>query len=517
MTGTASERGSARLLPHLAAVAVAVVIFTLVYDPFHAGALVFLALTPITLVFSDPRVACSVTRAAVCGFGFGWAAAMAIVGPWMYSAAAEYFERGSLWSLGFTLAVNAVYVGLFYAPAFVLLRILAGATPLFRVLGAASVWTLCEALRSAAPAGNTWALLGHGVVDLPLLREAAAFGGVPLLTWFAALGGAALGVGLQPDIGTRDAFRCTRLAVLAPIVLALFGLLARQGDESVAPLQPLRVAVVQQQISSRDVWDPARRMDNWNTYLEATRTLEKGKVDLVVWPESAAPFLLDADAAARTRVVELATMLDAPVILGGPRSEAKDGGRAALHNSVWFFAPGIDTPVTYDKRRLLPFVESMPLEAPTDADYLPGNSTSTFDVKGWQVAPLVCFEALYPELAREAVLQRHAHLLLNLSNDAWFSGGAGPEQHAAMSAMRSVELRRPMVRASNGGVSGAWGIDGAEIGIPLRRQKAVRTYEIPPPPRSETVAARHPEWILWIAGIFAAIGLFDAVRPRRGF
>src|SRR5882757_2929691 len=93
-----SETGRARFAPHVAAVVVASVIFALIYDPFHAGALVFLALSPITLVFCDPHIECSLRRAAVCGFSFGLLAAMLIVGPWMYAASVEYFDRGEFWS-----------------------------------------------------------------------------------------------------------------------------------------------------------------------------------------------------------------------------------------------------------------------------------------------------------------------------------------------------------------------------------------------------------------------------------
>ncbi len=505
------------MLPHAAAVAVAVVIFTLIYDPFHAGAVAFLALTPITLVFTNPQVNCSVRRAAFCGFAFGLAAAMAIVGPWMYAASVDYFDRSRLWSFAFTLGINAVYVAMFQVPAFVALRILASAPPMLRVFGAASVWIAFEALRAAYPFGNTWALLGQGVGNLPLLREAAAYGGVWTLGWFAALSGCAIGVGLQPDVRPHDALRCTWIAVSAPVVLTLLGLLAHVGDQTHAPLQPLRVAVVQAEIASRDIWDPAQRLAHWEAYMAATASLRLGSVDLVVWPESAAPFLLDADASAREKLAELTTTLGAAILLGAPRTQPAGQGRAALLNSVYFFRPGSAEPVTYDKRRLLPFVESMPAAIAGEdvaTEYSAGKSVAMFDVHGWQIAPLLCFEAVYSEYAREAVLGG-AHLLVNLSNDAWFAGGAGPEQHYAMSVLRAVELRRPMVRASNGGVSGAVGTDGATIGFPIRRQKAVHVYEIPPPPRTITFAATHGDLVAWLAGLVAILSVAVALNSAR--
>ena len=507
--------GRAGWLAHVAAVVIATVIFALIYDPFHASALAFLALTPVTLVFADPRIGCSFQRALVCGFAFGLLASMAIVGPWMFAASVDYFDRGSGWSFGFTLFVNALYVALFYAPAFAAIRLLSTTPPVVRIFGAASVWIALEAVRAAHPFGNSWALLGHGVAGIPIVREAAAFGGMGLLGWLAAVCGSAIGVALQPDLGTRDVMRSTRIVIAAPALLVILGVVAHYGDRAFAPLPPLRVAVVQAEIASRDVWDPAQRMSHWNRYIELTESLKPGTVDVVVWPESAAPFLLDSDATARARLVEISTKLNAGIVLGAPRTEDTGEGRADLYNSVYYFSPGVPEPKTYDKRRLLPFVERSPVDADgrETTEYAAGALPGMFDVRGWQLAPLVCFEAIYPEYSRAAVLAG-AHVLLNLSNDAWFSGGAGPEQHFSMSMARSVEMRRAMVRVANGGVSGAVGPDGSEIGFTIRRQKAVRMFTIPTPPRTMTWAARHgDDFVTWIAGAIALASLVWSLRP----
>jgi len=504
------------VLPQAAAVVVAAVIFTLIYDPFHAGLLAFIALAPLTLVFTDPNAGCSLPRAAFCGFAFGLLASMAIVGPWMFAASVDYFDRSAVWSFAFTLFINALYVALFYAPLFVVLRLLAFTPPLARALGAACAWIAFESLRSMDPAGNAWALLGQGFANLPLLREAAAYGGAAGLGLGAALCGSAIGIAMQPDIGARDALGCVRIAVAAPTVLALLGVVVSKNDRVHAPLSALRVAVVQAEIASRDIWDPAQRVAHWNAYLEATETIPPGKADLVVWPESAAPFLLDSDPAAQSRLAELSAKLDAAILLGAPRTKTIAEGRAALLNSVYFFAPGIAQPRTYDKQRLLPFVETTAALNSGDQamDYAPGSGPELFNVRGWQIAPLLCFEAVYPQYARAAV-QRGAHLLVNLSNDAWFAGGAGPEQHYSMSRLRTVELRRSMVRASNGGISAAIGADGQEIGFPIRRRKAVHIYEIPPPSRMTTTASTHPNVVGWLSAALTLLALTTATRARH--
>ncbi len=506
------------LIVQAASVAVATIVFALLYHPFHVAPLVFLALTPITLVFANPTMRCSIPRAGLWGFAFGWLASLAIVGPWMFSAAADYFDRGILWSLGFTLVVNAAYVATFYVPAFIGIRLLAFVPPVLRVLGIASVWTTVEAIRGMDPFGNTWATLGQAFAGLPVLREAASFGGEAFLGWAAAVCGSAIGVGVQPDADSRSASNCMKLTLLSLLVLTGLGLAEQTREQRISPHKPLRVAVVQAEIPSREVWDPARRIEHWNAYMNATRNLEPGTVDLVVWPESSVPFLLDSDSSARSRLSGLASSLRAAILLGAPRSESTGDGRAAVYNSAWFFPPDASEPRTYDKQRLLPYVESSPAgssEIVDAAHYRAGDRAAWFEVKGWKVSPLICFEAVYPEYARKAVLGG-ADLLVNLSNDAWFSGGAGPEQHYAMSALRTVELRRPMVRAANGGISGAIAPDGADIGIPIQRRKAVGLFEIPSPPSRMTLAATAPGLVPSIAGLLAALTvLFGLQRSWR--
>jgi len=505
-------------VPQFAAVIVAAVIFTLVYDPFHVTGVVFIALTPITLVFCSRSHACSLPRAGAFGFLFGMLASLGIVGPWMFGAAHGYFNHGTTWSLGFTVVVNAVYVALFQIPAFVALRLLSYTPPVMRVLGAASVWVSFETLRASDPAGNVWATLGQGFAYIPLLREAAAFGGEPLLGWFAALCGAAVGVGLQSDVNTAGQRTSMSLAVTSPFVLALLGGIGRLVDPETSPLTPLRVAVVQAEIASRDVWDPAQRMAHWDAYVSATEKVPASSVDLVVWPESAVPFLLNADASARTRLSELAKTVGAAILVGAPRSEDAGNGRASLFNSAYLFAPGTADVRTYDKQRLLPYVENSPLagsDLPETSDYRAGTSPAWFDIRGWRVSPLLCFEAVYPQYAREAVLGG-ASLLINMSNDAWFADGAGPEQHYAMSRMRTVELKRSMVRAANGGVSGAIGPDGEEIGFSIRRSKTVGIYEIPSPSRRVTLAATAPALVPGLAGLIAALTVLFGLRQSFG-
>lgn len=516
----------ARALPLWAAVAVATVVFAFVYPPFGVGPLAFLAVTPIALVFLDPLVRCSTAKAAVAGLVFGELASLAIVGPWMYSAASIYFARSTTFALAFTAFINATNVAIYYAPTFALLRMLAGTSALVRVLGSAAVWTTLEYVRANTLLGNPWALLGQGLYDVPLLREAAGIGGVWLLTFACAAAGAGLGVALQPAIAPRQRRRAIGAALAAPLALLLCGFVSRAiaPQRAVAGMGPLRVAVVQAEIDSADLWKPELRLAHVESYLALTRTLAPGSVDLVVWPENAIPFLLDADLRTRAVVADLARGLDAALLVGAPRSETSSFAGAAtarFFNSAFLFPADGGAPKAYDKVRLLPYVEALPsllgraIDTPSDwqagAGYSAGTGTVLFDVRGWRIAPLICLEAVYPQYARAAV-SAGADLLVNLSNDAWFSGGAGPEQHFAMSSLRAVESRRPLVRAANGGVSGAVDGGGNLAGPTLRRTRGVAVYTLEVPPAAHTLQQRVGDWFAALSALVAATCLLKARR-----
>ena len=515
-----------RSLPVWAAVAVATVIFAFVYPPFDVGLLAFLAVAPVALVFLDPRQHCSLATAALAGLAFGELASMAIVGPWMDSAASVYFGRSAAFALVFTVFINATNVAIFYAPTFVLVRMLRNASALLRVIGTAAIWTAFEYVRATALLGNPWALLGQGLYRTALLREAAAIGGVWMLTFACAMTGAAFGVALQHGIARSQRRRAIAAAVAGPLLLLVCGGGARLLAAGSSALQPLRVTVVQAEIDSADLWKPELRLAHLQSYLDLTASLTSGSVDLVVWPENAVPFLLDADVRTRTSIADMARRLGAALLLGAPRSQSSDAGgetSAQFFNSAFLFSPDGGAPKAYDKMHLLPYVEKFPslpligaaIDTPHDsaagAGYSAGAGPVLFDVRGWRIAPLICLEAVYPQYARAAV-GAGADLLVNLSNDAWFSGGAGPEQHFAMSTLRAAENRRPLVRAANGGISGAVDGTGHALGASIRRACGIASYTVQAPGNAATPYQRFGDWF---AALSVSLAVLCLVAARR--
>ncbi len=226
----------------------------------------------------------------------------------------------------------------------------------------------------------------------------------------------------------------------------------RRADvqRQIAAAPTLRVALVHAELENARRQGAATAAGALDRYLALSPPA--GSVDLVVWPENAVNLLLEdnPDLVARIAAYAGAT----PYLVGAPRTVATAGGRT-LRTSALVIAGGAVT-ASYDKRRLLPFAETMPSwrgeGGARPQDFTSGTTAAVLTVGGVRLGPLICYEAIFPALAR-ATVRAGAELLVNLSNDSWFPAGAGPEQHARFAELRAVELRRTLVRAANRGTT----------------------------------------------------------------
>jgi apolipoprotein N-acyltransferase len=240
-----------------------------------------------------------------------------------------------------------------------------------------------------------------------------------------------------------------------------------------------------------------------------------GTVDLVVWPENAVDLLLEDNPELVARIAARAGAT--PYLIGAPRSVASTTGPTLRTSALVVEAGGVTG--SYDKRRLLPFAETMPSlrggGAAAPHGFAPGTTATVVTAGRLRLGPLICYEAIFPELARTTV-RAGADLLVNLSNDSWFPPGAGPAQHARFVELRAVELRRTLVRAANRGVTMVVLPDGR---VPLVTDGATPGVEIAAVPllTIPTVYARIGDGFAWLCIAVVALGLGGrADRSRVG-
>ncbi len=351
------------------------------------------------------------------------------------------------WMAPFALLIAATVGGLFWGLACALAHSAAPAGwP--RALSWAAALAGAELARSYLFTGFPWALIGHVWIGWAPMHLASLAGphGLTLLTLLLA----AMAVTVQRAAGR---------AVVAVLAAGIFGLGAWIGAQPLpAPDEPRPVIrLVQPNAAQHLKWDPDAAPQFFARQIGFTAAPAGRRPDLIVWPETAIPWLLDAADPAFARIAEAAGGV--PVVLGLLRQEA-----ARSYNSLVVLDAAGAPSQLYDKHHLVPFGEYIPapwllrpmgLSAFTAQEGFgfsdgPGARLLDLGVLG-RVRPLICYEAIFPQDVRGA--DARPDWLLQITNDAWFGTVSGPYQHLAQARLRAVETGLPMVRVANTGVS----------------------------------------------------------------
>lgn len=317
-------------------------------------------------------------------------------------------------------------------------------------LGLAIAFGAAELTRGYVLTGFPWAMLGHIWIDTPVVHLSSMIGatGLTVLTTVLA---AALCAGAIWG----------RLAALATIA-ALWGF----GLYTLAQPMPAETAtalrLVQPNAAQSLKWDAAQARVFYDRLITATRA--QPPVDLVIWPETALPYLQEYNPEVTADMANAAN--GATLIYGRQRIEGDRG-----YNSLSVLSPSGNELALYDKHHLVPFGEYIPLgdlaydwfglsafAAQVGNGYSPGAGPAVIDLGPYgQMLPLICYEAVFPQDLRA---KTRPDWLLHITNDAWFGTLTGPFQHAAQTRLRAIEQGLPMVRVANTGVTAVYDARG---------------------------------------------------------
>ncbi len=345
-----------------------------------------------------------------------------------------------------------------------------------RLVAAAAAWALTEWLRGTILTGYGWLAIGYSQLlpDAALpLAGFAPFGGVYLVS-FALAACSALLVAMIEGIAAGRA-RVVPLGLAAIALLFGAGALTARGEWTRPAGAPLAVSLIQGNVQPHLKFDPAYRARNFAMYEELV-TQSRGR--LVVLPESAfAAFIHEVPPDVLERLAAAGRARGGDILLGLFTLDAPpaDSGRgfddALIYNSV--ISLGTASPQRYRKHHLVPFGEAIPLRSVLGwffnqvlsiplADQAAGPARQQpFSVAGQRVAINICYEDVFgAELAEVASA---ATLFINVTNDVWYGHSIGAWQHNQIAAMRALELGRPMLRATNTGITSAIAYDGRVI------------------------------------------------------
>ncbi|QTR48906.1 apolipoprotein N-acyltransferase [Candidatus Thiothrix anitrata] len=360
----------------------------------------------------------------------------------------------------------------------------------WRLLGIfPAAWVLTEWFRGWILTGFPWLQLGITQVDTWLVNY-APITGVLGVSWLVALGA---GIILVLVLGSvRERVLVTVLA----LVMAGGGYGLGLVHWTKAAGEPLYVSMLQGNVDQLSKWDAAFRNENVQAYLDLMdqdKYPDVAQSHLVIWPETA---LSDYFHFSKDDVMlplqQWAKDAEAELLVGGFFHDAET---ESVYNAIMAIGGKYDVETSlktadgvYGKRHLVPFSEYIPLldylrflenivKLPYD-NVTPWKGGHTLTVAGQPMRMSVCYEDAYAEEMIEGLPE--ATMLVNVSNDGWFTGSIEPQQHAELARMRAVETGRFLLRATNNGVSAIINEKGQVLNtMPQYQSGVVSGYAMP--------------------------------------
>jgi apolipoprotein N-acyltransferase len=337
-----------------------------------------------------------------------------------------------------------------------------------RVLALALGLSIAEYLRGGVMTGFPWNTIGYAALTMPATMQKASVLGIYGVT-LVAIPFFSMGALLAAPQGGQ------RRRVFLPVLLVLAAISAdfgfgywRLGQLPAQMVENVSLRLVQPAIDQAEKWTPELREGNFKTLLEMSRGDKAGENKLapgtvLIWPESAFPFILTERRDALAALAEL--LPDGAVLIAGAirtePDETAEGGLRAFNSAYLIDSEGVIAGAT-DKVHLVPFGEYLPFQHLAEraglmqlthlrGGFLAGRQRELLDAgPAGKAAALICYEIIFPGGVDTT---ERPDWLLNLTNDAWFGLTPGPYQHWRQAIVRGVEEGVPVVRVANSGIS----------------------------------------------------------------
>ena len=424
------------------------------------------------------------------------------------------------------LFLFCLYIGLYHGLFGLLVALIAGRGGQRRALVAAPlVWVAVELARTRVTA-FPWELLGYSQTDNFVLTRIATLTGVYGLSWEVMLVNSAFAAAFLVSRERRNLLLAS--ACGAAVVL--------QAGQWIAPppaAADRSALLVQQNIPIQADWTREAFGNTLRdlTAMSVTSAAEASvradgapaaKVDLIVWPESPAPFYA-SDPAFRDAVGWMAREARVWVVSGsiGVEPAGRNGGQESkIFNSAVLVSPQGEVVGRYDKVHLVPFGEYLPFPrlfafagglTREVGEFKHGRSRASLDAGSARLGVFICYESVFPDEVRQFVLQG-AQVLVNISNDGWYGDSGAWKQHLQQTRMRAIENRRWLLSATNTGLTAAidpWGRVVAEV----PRKERIALLAPYAAVSGTTFYTRHGDWFAFLCAIISVGAL---VRPLKG-
>ncbi len=333
--------------------------------------------------------------------------------------------------------------------------------------GLAGIWVVLEWMRSWVFWGFPWAPLSLSQWERPVVLQVAAWTGAYGVSFLLIFFNLCVAQTLRNRAVIRERTFWTGwfspdlylgLMALGGVIYVFFHSLPQRHSTT----ELFTAAVVQPYIKPQFKWDEQKALENLKILEKQTRFVAHLESDLILWPEASTPWPIKGNPYMQSWVEDLVNTINQPILMG---NMAADYESDHWYNGACLVEPGNGLADTfYAKRELVPFGEYVPelfrfidKVVPLGGNFLPGVEPNliefTLGNQALKIGSLVCYEDVFPHLARESA-RAGAQIFFVATNNAWYGEEGGATQHAAHSVLRAVENRRPVMRCGNGGWSG---------------------------------------------------------------
>ncbi len=511
-------------------------------------AIAWLALVPAILsVRSASSARAALARGLVAGLAYFYAAI------WWVSHAMTEFGGLPLWLSLVALTLLVLYMAVHWAAAFAISwKIRAGlGWPLWIHLPA--VWAALELSRNYLFTGFPWGNLGYVQARTPIVAQLAALAGPYGIAALVVLVNAVLAEGLAAARERRPLPRraagVAAAALVAAIAHGAWRLPATRARMEAAPA--IRVGIVQPNVD-QSVKNQARDRADYilSRLVPLTVEADRAGADLVAWPEATYPLYLRPEVRAFGPGSGLPALERAHLLMGAVtlETERRPGGETSrsVGNVALLLSPSLEVLGSYRKHHLVPFGEYVPLQrwlpflrhvVPSIAPATPGEELAVLSFRpagaadaagAVRLAPMICFDAIFPEIAVAFARQRpEPEILVNPTNDAWYGYSSGPYQFLSLVRLRAIETGKAVVRPAYAGVSAVILPTGevAPGALPVGPVDPELAPDPPEPPRlllaevprlrGATPYTRFGDLFAYACAAFAAVALGAAIRAAR--
>jgi apolipoprotein N-acyltransferase len=433
---------------------------------------------------------------------------------WIYDTMHQFGGMSAPLAL-LALFLFCLYLGLYHGLFGLLLSLTVGPGRDNRVALAAApfLWVAVELARTLVT-GYPWNLLGTAQVDNISLSRITTWTGVYGVSFEIILVNVAVAAAFLVPRKKRNILLMASLAAAAAL---------QAGRLIDAPALPADHAalLVQENLPVDATWtrDLFERTLRELTDLSVKTTITSGaqdshsaKIDLIVWPESPAPFFAN-DPLFRDPVSAMAQETRTWVVTGAIGSTpVMQGGKSAsqVFNSAGLVSPAGDWTARYDKVHLVPFGEYLPFPrlfafagglTKEVGEFQSGASRAPLDAGSTRLGIFICYESVFPGEVRQ-FSQQGAQVLVNLSNDGWYGDSGAYAQHLNQTRMRAIENDRWLLSATNTGVTAAIDPYGRTVArLPRKERGALAApYALT---SVTTFYARHGDWFAWLCAIIS--------------